>query len=94
MGDPPIPVGRTLPKTGTILVRSHDYQSYNLKKITNPDGSASYKYSDVFRFLVVEQPGKLLRLDDPGGPIYRNPSTAASKATKSNVNGWEYFDIK
>ncbi len=86
--------GRTLPKPGTILVRSHDYQSYRWKKVKNPDGSESYIYTDIFRFLVVEQPCKLLRLDNPGGPIYSNPSYAASAATGSRVNGWEYFEIK
>lgn len=49
---------------------------------------------DAFRFLVVEQRCKLLWLGEPGGPIYRNPSVAASAATGSKVNGWEYFDIQ
>ena len=93
-GGAPKPEGRTLPKAGTILVRSHDYQCYNIKKIKNPDGTETYKYNDSFRFLVVEQPCKLLRLDKPGYPIYRNPSDAASRAAGSNVNGWKYFEIQ
>jgi hypothetical protein len=93
-GGTPRPEGRTLPKPGTILARSHDYQCYNWKKVKKPDGSESYRFSDTFRFLVVEQPCKLLRLDTPGGPIYRSPSDAASEATKSRVNGWDYFGIK
>ena len=56
--------------------------------------SHGYRFRKTFQFLVVEQPCKLLWLDEPGGPIYRNPSDAASTATKSRVNGWKYFDIK
>ena len=94
VGGTPRPEGRTLPPAGTILTRSHNYQSYNWKKIQKPDGGYSYRFSDNFRFLVVEPPCKLLRLDNPGGPIYRSPSDAASSATGSNVNGWDYFGIK
>ena len=49
---------------------------------------------ETFRFLVVEQPGKLLWLGEPSGPVYRNPSSAARKATRTSVNGWDYFNIK
>ena len=51
-------------------------------------------HQKTFRFLVVEQPGKLLWLGDPSGPVYRNPSSAARKATRTSVNGWDYFNIK
>ena len=94
-GGIPQPENRTLPKPGTILIRPHNYQSYRWEKVKNPNGSESYKYSNIFRFLVVEQPCKLLRLDDPNGPIYTNPSYAARAATgSSGVNGWDYFEIK
>jgi len=51
-------------------------------------------HQETFRFLVVEQPGKLLWLGEPSGPVYRNPSSAARKATRNSVNGWDYFNIK
>lgn len=88
------PKGRTLPRPGTLLVKKHDYRWYNIEKVIEPDGTTSYRYSDSFRFLVVEQPCKLLRLNSPGGPIYTSLSAAAGHAAKGSFNGWRYFGIE
>ena len=81
--------GRTFPEPGTIFNCLHEYR-YG-RKVKNSDGTDSYKYSDTFRFLVVEQPSKLLRLDEPRGPIYLSPSKAITRATGSSGNGWRFL---
>jgi len=88
------PKGRTLPRAGTILVKEHEYRWYNIEKVVEPDGTTTYRYSDSFRFFVVEQPCKLLRLNMPGGPIYTSLSVAAGRAGKGSFNGWRYFGIE
>jgi len=92
VGRTPKPEGRTLPPPGTLYICSHKYRPPKWREVKGPNGTRLlYPISDTFKFLVVKQPCKLVCLNDPDGPIYRNPSIAARKATGNQTNGWEFF---
>jgi len=74
--------GGSLASPGTLIVRKHVHKSWSSKRPQYP----------TYRFVVVEEQGVLLNLGEKDGPIYRNPSLAAQKATGNDSGSkWDFF---
>lgn len=83
---------RSLPEPGTLIVRKYSYQ-YPYPERMQPDGSLKKVSSEIFRFVVVDTPSKLIRLGERNGGIYLSVSGAATAATGSQTDGWRFFGI-
>lgn len=87
-GGAALPRGRKRPGPGTLLEKRHGYQQYNVQDPRKGKG----KRFHVFRFLVVDEAGHILWLEDPKDRIFRNPSAAARAATGNDAeDGWRFF---
>lgn len=69
---------RSLPKPGTLISVRHYFMAHSETKI--------------LRFAVVEQPDKLVWLDEEVYRIYNNPSVA-SEASAGDRTGWRFFGV-
>jgi hypothetical protein len=84
--------GRSLPEPGTLIIKPHSYQSWNVPEETLPDGTKRRVRYPTFRFVVVRRPSSLILLGDDEDYIYTNPSIAARKATGNTAEqGWAFF---
>ena len=84
---------RTFPEPGTLIVKQHRYQSYNVPTVTK-NGKTTRSPFRTFRFVVVGHPSTLLLLGDDEDRLFRNPSLAASAATgNENEPGWDFFGL-
>ena len=84
---------RSLPQPGTIIERRYNHQHPWPKK-RQIDGTFRTVQSEIFRFVVVDTPSKLIRLGEKDGGIYLSVSGAAKAATGSQTDGWRFFGIE